>query len=146
MATIVKQSLLPELETMERRFRRILEPIGLMPALLPAAASIPAADVFETPGEIVVELEVPGFAEGELEIEIWDRTLSISGSREEFVEPETEKAFRLRERLERSFERSFLLPPETDVDHVTATFEKGVLTVHAPKFATPAPHKVAISS
>jgi hypothetical protein len=42
-----------ELDTIERRMRRMLEGIGFVSALLPAA------DVYETADEFVVELEVP---------------------------------------------------------------------------------------
>jgi HSP20 family molecular chaperone IbpA len=43
--------------------RRLFEDVGVLPALAPAA------DVYETDGEFVVELEVPGFYAKELEIE-----------------------------------------------------------------------------
>jgi HSP20 family molecular chaperone IbpA len=53
------------------------------------------------------------------------------------VTEEKEKSFRLHERLEREFERTFVLPVEVDTDHVTAKFGKGVLEVHAPKLSVP---------
>ncbi len=141
MMTPVKQSILPDFETMERRLRRIFEGMSVMPAFLQAA---PAADVYETQKEYVVEVEVPGYEEKELELEVSDHTLTVSGLREETKE-EREKTFRLHERLEHTFERTFTLPPEIDSEHITAQFTKGVLKVHAPKLVVTSPRKVEIS-
>lgn len=141
MTTPVKQSVLPDFETVERRFRRMFEGMSFMPTLMPV---MPAADVYETPGEYVVEVEVPGYDEPELGLEVSDHTLTISGQRKE-TKDETDKTFRLHERLERTFERTFTLPTEIDSEHITAKFGKGVLEVHAPKLAVTSPRKVEIS-
>jgi len=117
---------LREFDLMDRRTRRIFEDLGFVSALAPAA------DVYETESELVVELEVPGFDESELTVKIVDRTLTIKGERAEESERE-EATLRLRERLESQFERHFVLPSEIDEEHVTATYEKGVLTLRVPK-------------
>ena len=57
-----------------------------------------------------------------------------------------EKALRLRERLEATFERSFVLPTEADSEHLTATYDKGVLTLHVPKAVRAEPRKIEIAS
>jgi HSP20 family protein len=136
--TIVKWAPLMELDSMERRLRRLFEEIGFAPTLAPAA------DMYETVSEVVVELEVPGYDERELSIEISEHTLAVKGSRAR-VKEETAKAFMLHERLERDFERRFVLPPDADTEHVTAAFAKGVLEVHAPKVKTAVPKKVSIT-
>lgn len=126
-----------ELDSIERRMRRTFEELGFAPAPLPAA------DVYETDDEFVVELEVPGYAEPELAVEVTDHQLVVRGERRE-RRVERDRAFRLRERLERKFERRFVLPAEADADHVQATFDKGVLELHAPKLATAQVRKVEI--
>ena len=136
--TIVKWTPFMELDSMERRMRRLFEEIGFAPALAPAA------DVFETDEEYVVELDLPGYEEKELSIEVYDHTLAIRGEREKVTEEKT-KEFALHERLERQFERRFILPVAADTEHVKATFTKGVLEVHAPKLKKAQPKKVAIS-
>jgi HSP20 family protein len=141
MPTLVKPTLFPDVDAMERRLQRVFggTPLtGFLPTVLPAA------DVYETKEEYVVELEVPGYREKELTIEVSDHTLTVKGTREE-TKDETEKAYRLQERLERSFKREFRLPPETDGAHMTAHFEKGVLEVHAPKVVPATTHKVEIT-
>jgi HSP20 family protein len=127
-----------ELDLMDRRMRRFFEDLGVVPALAPAA------DVYETDSELVVELEVPGFDEKELQIEVRDHTLSVTGEREEDTEKK-EKTLRLRERLEKRFERRFELPAGFDSEHVNAEYTKGVLTVHVPKTSHEQPHKVEIT-
>ena len=113
-----------ELDSIERRVRRALEDVGFAPAL------VPAADVYETDDEVVVELEVPGYTEAELSLEVTDHTLVVKGAREEARE-ERQRAYRLHERLERSFERRFVLPGETDTERLEARFGEGILEVHA---------------
>lgn len=134
---VVKWTPFRELDSMERQLRRFFGEFGLAPAF------IPAADIYETGEEFVIELEVPGYAEKELDVEAFDHTLVVKGERKEATETE-EKTFRLRERLEREFERRFVLPTEADTEHLKATFHDGVLEVHAPKLEISKPHRVEI--
>jgi HSP20 family protein len=136
---LTRWSSFPELEMMERRMRRFFDEIGAAPA------SFPAADVYETDGDYVFELEVPGFEEKQLTVQVSDHTLSIKGERAETTEEE-DKTFHLRERLATQFERRFELPPEVPGDKVFAEFASGVLTVHAPKETPLEPRKVAIAA
>jgi HSP20 family protein len=125
-----------DLELMDQRLRRIF------PTLLPTIT--PATDIVETKDEIVFELEVPGYEEKELDVEVGDHLLTVAGRRE--VEKEsTEKAVRLHERLESMFERSFQLPLEADAEHLRASYGKGILTLRVPKTARPKPLKVPIA-
>jgi HSP20 family protein len=126
-----------ELDSMERRMRRLFEGIGTAQALAPAA------DLYELDDEYVVELDVPGYEEKELSLEVSDHTLAIKGSRVA-IKDEQRKEFALRERLEREFERRFVLPTEADTQHVKATFSNGVLEVHTPKLQVEQPKKVEI--
>jgi HSP20 family protein len=126
-----------DLELMEQRMRRLFPNLVLSPAFAPAT------DVYETSEEVVFELEVPGFEEKELQIEVIDHTLVVKGERK--AEAATsEKDFRLHERLESTFERSFTLPGEVDGEHVKAAYGNGLLTLHVPKLAETKPRKVPI--
>jgi HSP20 family protein len=137
MTTVTKWSPFRELEW-EPRMRRFFDEIGFVPFVLPPA------DAYETKDEFIVELDVPGFEEKELGIEVSDHTLTIKGEHLQTTE-EHEKIFRLRERFAREFERRFALPATVDTEHLTATFANGILKVHAPKLAVSKPHKIAIS-
>ena len=124
MPAIVKWSPFRELDWMDRGMRRIFHDFALTPGLLPAA------DVYETKDEFVVELEVPGFEQRELAIEVTDHTLVVKCERTEANEDEKDRQFRLREHLEQAFERRFYLPSDSDTERVKAKFSKGVLEVH----------------
>ena len=80
---LVRWSPLAELDSMERRMRRVFDEAGITPAPLPAA------DVYETEAEYILELEVPGFEEEKLSVEVFDHTLTIKGER---VEEKEEQA------------------------------------------------------
>ena len=69
-----------ELEAFQRRIPRFFEDIGFFPVMLPAA------DVYERNGEFIYELEIPGFDEKDLTIEISDHVLAIKGERKEKTE------------------------------------------------------------
>jgi HSP20 family protein len=137
--SIVRWSPFEELDTFERRMRRLLDGMGIVPA------AMPAADVYETDTEFVYEVEVPGFEEKELTVEASDHMLTMKGARAETKE-EKGKSFRLQERLAKSFERRFELPAEADAAHLKADFKGGVLAVHAPKAKEAKPRKVAIGT
>ncbi|HSC73102.1 MAG TPA: Hsp20/alpha crystallin family protein [Gaiellaceae bacterium] len=138
MTTLQLWSPLRDFDTMERRMLRLLDGLTVPPAVLPAT------DIYETGDEYVVELEVPGFEREELGIEVSDHQLTIKGRRTD-AKDQGEKAFRLHERLAREFERRFVLPAEADTEHLRATFEKGVLEVHAPKARILEPKTVEIT-
>jgi HSP20 family protein len=128
-----------EMDSLERRMRRMLDDVGM------SAPALPAADLYETEGEFVVELEVPGFDQPELAIEVHDHTLTVTGERKAEKE-EQEKSFYLHERLERAFQRRFALPANADTQKVTAEFGKGVLKVHAPKVEVAQPRTIEIGA
>ena len=139
MTTIVKWAPFQDLDVIERRMRRMLEDFGVAPAPLPAA------DMYETEKELVVELDVPGFEEKELALEVSDHTLTNKGERKVEKE-EKDKSFFLQERLEKHFERRFTLPPEADTEHIDARFHTGVLEVHVPKVEQVKARKIEIKA
>ena len=112
-----------ELELLDRQFNWLLKPLPFRPA------PTPAADVYENGDEIVVELDVPGYEQDELNVEVSDHTVAISGRREKKAPDELPP----NERKSSSFERRFALPANTDTAHLAATYGKGVLTLHIPK-------------
>jgi len=136
MPVLERWSPFRDLELMDQRMRR------LFPVLMPPVS--PATDITERKDEFVFELEVPGYEEKELDVEVGDHVLTVAGRRE--VEKEsTNKEVRLHERLESVFERSFQLPPDTDPGQLKASYGKGILTLRVPKTARPKPLKVPIA-
>ena len=139
MTTLIKWAPFRDFDVIDRRMRRMLEDFGVAPAPLPAA------DLYETEKELIVELDVPGYDESELALEVTDHTLVVKGERGEEKE-EKDKAFYLHERLERHFERSFPLPVDADIDNMKAKFDTGVLKVRVPKIEAAKPRKIEIAA
>jgi HSP20 family protein len=139
MTTLVRWAPFRDFDVIDRRMRRMLEDFGVAPA------SLPAADLYETERELIVELDVPGYDEKELALEVSDHTLTVKGERLEEKE-EKDKTFYLHERLEKHFERSFTLPVDADIEKMKAKFETGVLKVHVPKLEATKPRKIDIAA
>ena len=89
MTTLVRWQPFRELDLMERQMRRLLGDGAF------GVPHVPVADVYETPQEFVVELEVPGFKEKDLGLEVTDHILVVKGEVDEVTE-EQEKAYLLR--------------------------------------------------
>ena len=116
-------------------------------ATRPTAAGswMPAMDVFETEGEIVATVELPGIDPDDVEVAVEDSTLTISGSRE-FSSEVREESFHRIERRYGSFSRAITLPQTADTEKVEAAFDKGVLTVEVPKVEKAKPKKIQIKA
>jgi HSP20 family protein len=105
---------------------------------------IPAMDLVETESSYVLKADLPGLSQSDVNIEVDDNVLTVSGERK--AEHEDRKAGYYRvERSYGSFRRSLTLPEGVDADAVKATFENGVLEVTVPKPAQHAPRKVQIA-
>jgi HSP20 family protein len=104
---------------------------------------IPAMDLVETDDHLVLRGDLPGMSEDDIEIEIKDNVLTVSGERKAESEEKGEGYHRV-ERAFGSFSRSLTLPQGVDVDQVDAEFDKGVLEVKIPKPAEAKPTRVQI--
>jgi len=96
----------------------------------PAATALvrPSIDVDETDQAYRVTAELPGLTEKDVELNLRDNTLTISG--EKRSEHQEEKGGRrYAERSFGRFERAIPFPLEVDADRVDAVFTNGVLTV-----------------
>jgi HSP20 family protein len=98
---------------------------------------LPPVDIYETESAFVVEADLPGVHEENVNIQFDRNALTISGTRAATL-PAREKA-QLRvfsaERLSGTFSRSVRLPEHVDAEKIEASFSNGVLTVTVPKAA-----------
>jgi HSP20 family protein len=105
---------------------------------------IPAMDLIETDEHFVLKADLPGMDEGDVNIEVENNILTVSGERKAAHEEKHEGYYRL-ERATGAFSRSLTLPEGIDADSVTATFNNGVLEVRVPKPVQAKPRRVQIS-
>ena len=90
------------------------------------------ADEFETEDHYVIELEVPGVEKKEVNVQVVDGILIISGTKKRASEFEEARMHR-RERRFGEFQRSFTVPAFVELENIKARFDQGVLTVRFPK-------------
>ncbi len=118
-------------------------------------AFTPSVDVKETKDAYVLDMDLPGRDEKEINIELNDKLLTISSVRnndqkETEQKSESEKTTEknahilLRERRRADFERRFTLPDDIDSEKVSAAFENGVLTVKIGRKAKEEPKRIQI--
>jgi HSP20 family protein len=104
---------------------------------------IPAMDLVETEDHFVLKADLPGLTEGDVNLEVEDNVLTISGERKAEHEDKREGYVRV-ERAYGAFRRSLTLPEGIDPDGVSASFDNGVLEVRIPKPEERKPRRVAI--
>jgi HSP20 family protein len=93
---------------------------------------VPAMDLVETDDHLVLRGDLPGLTEDDVDIEIKDNVLTVSGERTAQHEDKAEGYHRV-ERSFGSFSRSLTLPHGVEPEKVEAKFENGVLEVEIPK-------------
>jgi HSP20 family protein len=106
---------------------------------------VPPVDLVEAEDHFVLKADLPGLGEGDLNIELQDGTLTISGERGAEHEQREKGWYRI-ERAFGRFSRSLTLPDGVDPDAIEASFSNGVLEVRIPKPAERKPRRIAISS
>jgi HSP20 family protein len=100
----------------------------------------PPVDVHETEEAYLVKVDLPGVKADDVNVEVNENVLAISGSR---VAEETGQA-QLVERLYGSFVRTLTLPQGVDSDSIEAGYQDGVLELRIPKPAEQKPKKITI--
>ena len=107
------------------------------------ATWVPMADIEETDDAWVIEAEVPGVDRKDVNVEMHDSELTISG---EIKEKERKGKLRRRTRRVGQFEYRVTLPGRTDPDNIEANLHDGVLKVRVPKSETARPRRVEVKS
>jgi HSP20 family protein len=104
---------------------------------------VPPMDLVETEDHLILRADLPGLDSEDVNIEVKDSVLTVSGERKAEHEEKTDGFYRV-ERAFGTFSRSMSLPNRIDADRITASFQKGVLEVRIPKPEERKPHRVAI--
>ncbi len=86
----------------------------------------PHVDIYETEEDIVVKVSMAGVDKEDMEIEISNKAIKISGKRTGGT-PREKVTYRLAEIQYGAFERVLFLPCTIDTDKVTASYTNGFL-------------------
>jgi HSP20 family protein len=103
----------------------------------------PAVDVKEEEKSYLMEVELPGLTDKDIELKVEDNILTLSSKKEESKE-EKKNGYLLRERRSAEFCRTFVLPQDADRAEVKAEFKNGLLVVDIPKKPEAQPRKIDV--
>ena len=107
--------------------------------------AMPAVDVRETESEFLMEVELPGLTEKDVEVKLENTLLTISSKKDEKKE-EKKNGYVMRERRSTQFSRSFVLPEDVDREKITAEFKNGVLQLTFPKVPAAKPKTIEVKA
>jgi len=143
---IVRWEPLREFSTLQNEMNRLFNMVFDAPAAPNGGTMrrwMPAMDLVETEGHFVLRADLPGLGEEDVNIEVEDRVLTVSGERR--AEHETSKeGYHRVDRAFGAFSRALTLPEGIDPEAVAASFDRGVLEVRIPKPEERKPRKISI--
>lgn len=105
--------------------------------------SMLGGDVFEDDRRLVVRLEVPGMEKEDLDIQVLDDALVVSGEKR-FAREDSEGRWRVMQCAYGSFRRVVPLPVAVKAEEARASYRNGVLRVELPKVEPGSPRSISI--
>ena len=124
-------------ELVSKSFPQINETVGVNPF---GNSAYPKVNVYEYDDKIGIVAEIPGLDKKQLNIEVDDGVLTVSGDNHGVHEGDGAKIIR-RELKSSSFKRSFELGELLDGESISANFKDGVLSISIPKIEPQKPKK-----
>ena len=92
----------------------------------------------------MIRAELPGVKKEDVDLEVNDGTLTLSGERKD--QPLTDGlTYHRGERVNGKFSRSFYLPQSVQQDGIKANYRDGILEIHVPKAEEAKPRQIAIT-
>ena len=138
-----------ELDTLQGEVNRLFDTFFGSPRANGADARarrwVPAMDLVETEDALVLKADLPGLERDDVTIEVKDGVLTVSGERRQAHSEKADGYYRV-ERAFGGFSRSLSLPKGVDAEQVSASMDKGVLSVRVPKPEERKPHRVEIGA
>jgi len=135
-----------EFNTLQNQMNRLFQDFGRgSQDELMTSGFVPAVDVYEDEHSLVLNLEVPGLDEKDIDISLENNQLTVRGERH-FEKEQKEENFHRIERRYGNFSRSFTLPNTVDSDKVQANYENGVLKITLAKRAEAKPKQIKVGT
>ena len=146
--TIVRWEPLREFSTLQNEMNRLFNTVFDAPAAPNGGTMrrwMPAMDLVETENHFVLKADLPGLTEADVNVEVEDNVLTLSGERKAEHEDKREGYVRV-ERAFGAFRRSLTLPEGIDPEAVQASFDNGVLEIRIPKPEDRKPRRISIGA
>ena len=120
-----------------KSFPEINQQVGVNPF---QGTAYPKVNVYEYDTKIGVIAEIPGLDKKDLNVEVEDGVLTVSGDKSHGFDEGKAKVLR-RELKHSSFKRQFTLGEQLDGDNISANFKDGILSIEIPKVEPALPKK-----
>jgi HSP20 family protein len=130
-----------ELRSLQREMNRLFDGYDGGTAM----SRFPALNVWGNTENVVVTAELPGMDAADLDINVVNNQLTITGERKEEMPAENAVCHR-RERGAGKFVRTVRLPFAVEGDKVSAKYDKGILTVTLPRHEATKPKRIEIKT
>ena len=127
-------------QIVEAQYPEVTRTVGVKPF---QGTAYPKVNVYEYDDKIGIVAEIPGLKKDQLNIEVEDGVLTISGDKHGITEEDGAKILR-RELKSSSFKRSFQLGELLNGEKVKANFNDGILSISIPKVEPEKPQKTFI--
>ena len=124
-------------QIVETAFPDVAKTVGVKPF---QGTAYPKVNVYEYEDKVGLIAEIPGLDKKQLNVEVEDGVLTISGDKHGLNEDDGAKVIR-RELKSSSFKRSFELGDLLDGENISANFKDGVLSISIPKIEPKKPKK-----
>lgn len=92
----------------------------------------PAEDIMQKEDCTIIKMDLPGIRRDDLNVEMQDQVLTVSGQRRSESTTE-EGGYQRFERSSGSFSRSFRIPNEIEAEQIQANMQDGVLELRIPR-------------
>lgn len=103
----------------------------------------PALDVYDEKDSLLVKVELPGMKKEDIQINLQNGVLTVSGERKHEFEKKEGETFRS-ERYFGKFQRSVTLPTQVAPDGIKASYKDGVLAIRLPKAEEAKPRQIDV--
>ncbi|HRR62231.1 MAG TPA: Hsp20/alpha crystallin family protein [Paludibacteraceae bacterium] len=94
--------------------------------------TLPAVNIKQGPDAFTVEVAAPGYKKDDFKIKMEDDVLTIASEKEPKEELKEGERYTKREFNYGAFTRSFVLPDIVEGDHISASYEDGLLRITLP--------------
>lgn len=132
-----------DIGTMRQQMDRLFDALSGSTSALPSSGVFPLTNITENKDGFCVRAELPGIKSDELDIQVAEKGISLTGERKIAEEGDSVKYHR-REREAGKFSRFIALPSEIDAENVDASLKDGVLTITIPKAEAAKPRQIAV--
>jgi HSP20 family protein len=125
----------------ETNFPEFVNTVGVTPF---QGSAYPKVNIYEYDDKVGIVAEIPGLDKKDLEVEVEEGVLTISGKKHSIGSADDKAKVLRRELKGSSFKRSFTLGDSLDGENINAEFKNGVLLIDVPKIEPEQPKKTFV--